>query len=368
MKNSPEMSLTDKYLEYISAIHRYSPRTTEIYSDVLKDFTEFAKGGDGSQGNMTDEEITESLTPLMIRGYEMHLIEDKELNPATVNMHISVLSGFCRFLLKKGIITSNPAKTVLRPKQEKRLPVFYRKDDMNGYFRKSDIFAGEETAPSPGRFMEMYLQDRSSPGYRPENDPVYSQMSKLSDKPEKFAAWLFGKRLKRVIVATLYATGIRRAELVSLKRSSIDFNRRIMKVTGKGDKTREIPIVSSLCKEISLYLQAVEATVCENQGWDSPLFVTSKGKAIYPEYVDRAVKSELGEAEGFTARKSPHVLRHTLATELLEDGTDLNSIKELLGHSSLAATQVYTHNTIAKLKKVYETAHPRAKSGGKHGD
>ena len=189
-----------------------------------------------------------------------------------------------------------------------------------------------------------------------------------SEKPDRFAAWLFEKRLKRAIVSTLYATGIRRSELVSLRRDSIDFDRRIMRITGKGDKTREIPLVPSLCKEISLYLQAVEATVCGNRQWDSPLFVTSRGTDIYPEYVDRAVKSELEGTEGFTARKSPHVLRHTLATELLEDGTDLNSIKELLGHSSLAATQVYTHNSIAKLKKVYETAHPRAKSGGKHGD
>ena len=104
------------------------------------------------------------------------------------------------------------------------------------------------------------------------------------------------------------------------------------------------------------------------QSGDSPLFVTAKGIAVYPRLVDRIVRQELGEAEGFSGRKSPHVLRHTVATELLDDGADLNSIKEFLGHSSLAATQVYTHNSIEKLKNVYESAHPRAKNGGKNGD
>ena len=362
------MSSIDKYIEYISSVRRYSKRTQEIYSSVLEDFAGYAVQEAGNCGEITDAELKEALTPLVIRGYIVELLETRKMSPRTVNLHISVLSGFCGFLMKRGLLTSNPARSVPRPKQEKRLPVFYRKDAMAGYFASSSIFAGEDIDPSPEDFMRRYAESRSRPGYRPEGDPVYIEMSRLSGKPERFSAWLFEKRLKRAILSTLYSTGIRRAELVSLKRGSMDFSRRIMKVTGKGDKTREIPLVPSLCKEISLYLQAVEATGCGKLEQASPLFVTSRGRSIYPEYVDRAVKSELGEAEGFTARKSPHVLRHTLATELLEDGAELNSIKELLGHSSLAATQVYTHNSIAKLKKVYETAHPRAKSGGKHGD
>ena len=108
--------------------------------------------------------------------------------------------------------------------------------------------------------------------------------------------------------------------------------------------------------------------ICGGMDREPALFVTAKGRRVYPEYVDRAVKAEFGESGGFTEKKSPHVLRHTIATELLDEGTDLYSIKELLGHSSLAATQVYTHNSIEKLKKVYQTAHPRAKNGGKNGD
>ena len=131
---------------------------------------------------------------------------------------------------------------------------------------------------------------------------------------------------------------------------------------------REIPILDTLFQEILLYLKAVEALSAGERSLSEPLLVTYAGNRLYPVYVDRAVKTELKSEEGMTGRKSPHVLRHSLATGLLDDGTDLNSIKELLGHSSLAATQVYTHNSVARLKSIYKSAHPRAKNGGKHGD
>ena len=171
-----------------------------------------------------------------------------------------------------------------------------------------------------------------------------------------------------MIVSILYSTGIRRSELVGLTIGNVDFSRKVMKVRGKGDKTREIPLVPSLCKEISLYLQTVETMEGRRRTASEPLLVTVKGSRLYPVFIDRTIKSELGQVGSITGRKSPHVLRHSLATELLNEGSDLNSIKELLGHSSLAATQVYTHNSIEKLKKVYVNAHPRAKSGGKNGD
>ena len=123
-----------------------------------------------------------------------------------------------------------------------------------------------------------------------------------------------------------------------------------------------------MSEEILLYLKAVEALCGGKRSLTDPLLVTYGGRRLYPTYVDRAVKSELGDKEGITGRRSPHVLRHSLATTLLDKGSDLNSIKELLGHSSLAATQVYTHNSIARLKDIYKRAHPRAKNGGKHGD
>jgi Site-specific recombinase XerD len=174
--------------------------------------------------------------------------------------------------------------------------------------------------------------------------------------------------MDRLIVSILYSTAMRRSELIGLKVGDIDFSRNTIRVRGKGDKERVIPMVLALCEEISLYLKTVETMEGRARAARNPLFLTGRGAELYPGYVDRVVKSELGQVGSITGKKSPHVLRHSLATELLNEGTDLNSIKELLGHSSLAATQVYTHNSIEKLKKVYINAHPRAKSGGKNGD
>ena len=185
---------------------------------------------------------------------------------------------------------------------------------------------------------------------------------------DKTALELYERRLRRLIVSVLYGTGVRRSELISLNIRSLNLARHTLSVLGKGDKMREIPLTSSLCDEISLYLKAADYMLGP-AGAEEPLLRTPSGKRLYTVFVDRAVKKELSEAEGFTGRKSPHVLRHTIASELLDGGTDLNSIKEMLGHSSLAATQVYTHSTIERLKKVYMNAHPRAnKNGGNYGD
>ena len=320
------MSAIDEYIAYVTSVRRYSPRTAQIYSEVLGDFAAFASG-----------DIVESLTPQIIRSYEVHLLDARGLDSRTVNMHLSVLSGFCRFLMKDGRLKSNPARLVSRPKMEKRLPVFYRDDSMEEYFQKTDCNVSQENL-------------------------------ELIRGGDRLSKDIYSRRLDRMIVSILYSTGIRRSELIGLTVGSVDFSRKTMKVRGKGDKMREIPLVPSLCEEISLYLQSVESMEGCKRSASDPLLVTAKGVKLYPMLVDRAIKSELGQVGSITGRKSPHVLRHSLATELLNEGADLNSIKELLGHSSLAATQVYTHNSIEKLKKVYVNAHPRAKSGGKNGD
>ena len=310
--------MIDGYIGYIASVRRYSPRTQQIYRDVLEQFA--------SSCDITD---FSTVTSSHVRGYEMYLLDEKGLDARTVNLHLSVLSGFFRYLMHEGILESNPCRTVSRPKTGKRLADFYRQDAMEEYFKATQTYVTES---------DMGMEAR----YR--------------------------KRLARLIISILYDTGMRRSELISLKRGDVDFTRRVARVRGKGDKIREIPLIPSLCEEISLYLQSVESMEGCDTGPDAPLLVTSKGKALYPVYVDRTVKEELGSVASITGRKSPHVLRHSLATGLLNDGTDLNSIKELLGHSSLAATQVYTHNSIEKLKTVYDNAHPRAKSGGNNGD
>ena len=317
--------MIDAYLTYIRDIRRYSPRTQAIYRDVLADFAQFCEG-----------KVVESLVPTMLRRYEADLM-GRGMKPRTVHQHMSVLSGFCRFLMGKGILQANPARSVKRPKMEKRLPEYYQVRSMDDYFAATEHWAGEDE-----------LEILRSYGPAPT---------------DKSAVEIYRHRLRRLIISLLYGTGIRRAELIGLRRQSFDEGREVLRVVGKGDKMREIPLIPSLCHEICLYLQAVESMRGSASPADGPLLVTEKGRPLYPVYVDRTIKEEL-DGYGITGRKSPHVLRHSVATALLDDGADLNSIKEMLGHANLAATQVYTHNSVDRLKKVYNLAHPRAKNGG----
>ena len=329
------MTLLEKYIQYIGSVRRYSDRTVSIYETVLKEFCDAVLGEDG----YSDERLVDALNVSELRSYEVSLMDNRKLASKTVNQHLSVLSSFCTFLIKTGVINSNPISLVTRPKQEKRLPEFYRKESMETYWTTSEFFASEES-------FQAFLQ-------APRSDSGKS---------------LYESRLARLIINTLYSLGIRRSELIGMTVGSVDFGRKVVKIHGKGDKMREIPLVASLSQEILLYLEAVEALCGEERSLKEPLFVTYYGNPIYPVYVDRVVKSELGDVKGITGRRSPHVLRHSLATELLNEGADLNSIKEMLGHSSLATTQIYTHGSIARLKDIYKRAHPRAKNGGKHGD
>lgn len=324
------MGLVQEYITFVTAVRRYSPRTADIYSRALEEFSEYSKAA-------SDEKLLEALCPSVIRSYEVYLLNGKKDSSRTVNLHLSVISGFCRFLMKNGRLKSNPVKAVSRPKTEKRLPVFYKEESMEDYFTLTECEALEENL------------DLLTPG-------------------DKISEAVLERRLNRLIISMLYNTGLRRSELISLKISDVDFSRHVIRVKGKGGKMREIPLLETICEEISLYLKAVETMEGRERKASEPLLVTKTGSSLYPVFIDRAVKSELGKVQSITGRKSPHVLRHSLATGLLNEGADLNSIKELLGHSSLAATQVYTHNSIAKLKQVYANAHPRAKNGGKNGD
>ena len=316
--------MIDRYIAYIRDVRRYSPRTQDLYADALTSFSEWCGG-------------EPDLIPSRIREYEAHLI-GSGYKPRTVHLHLSALSGYCNWLIKEGKMTSNPVRGVKRPKMEKRLPEYYRESSMDEYLKETAHAAGEE---------ELTLLQSLKP-----DEPLFAE--------------LYRRRLRRLIISILYSTGIRRAELLSLTIGSVDFSRGTLRVIGKGDKMREIPLIPSLTQEISLYLKAASMTEASSRTPRDPLLlVTEKGKPLYPEYVDRAVKREL-DGYGITGRKSPHVLRHSLATALLQEGADLNSIKEMLGHANLAATEVYTHNSVARLKQQYLIAHPRAKNSGKN--
>ena len=306
--------MRNKFLTYISDVRRYSPRTCEVYADVLQDWVDFCEGS---------EDFATTMNVNAIRAYEVYLFDTRKLSARTVDQHLSVLSSFSRFLMKEGVLESNPVHLVKRPKVEKRLPLFYKDKSMDEYFEST------------------------------KGVPEFGTID---------------QKRNRLIISMLASCGLRRSELVGLNVGSVDFKRRVLRVRGKGDKMREIPLIPSLCQEISLYLSAVSSLTDDATDPDAPLIRTPRGERLYPVFVDRVVKKELATVPDITVRRSPHVLRHTLATELLADGADLNSIKELLGHSSLAATQVYTHNTVERLQKVYTNAHPRAKNGGKNGD
>jgi len=329
------MLLIDKYLTYISTERRYSSRTCEIYSSVLSDFCSFVDG----------EPLEKMLERQVIRAYQIHLLDDKSQSPRTVNLHLSVLSGLCRYLVREGVLKSNPVALVSRPKEPKRLPVFFHEDAMQKYLDMDNALSRKD--------FELEL---------PTN----------KEKKDTYRLCL-----NRIIVCLLYSTAMRRGELIGLKFRDFDPLRGTLTVHGKGDKMREIPLLDCVVKEIFLYLHSVDKLVlCNKREAADPLLVTHSGGVLYPNLVDKAVKEELGAlGREFSGRKSPHVLRHSLATALMEEGADLNSIKEVLGHSNLAATQIYTHSSIRQLKNIYEQAHPRAtrpgkatNKGGNHGN
>ena len=321
--------MIDAYITYLADVRRYSPRSLALYRDALERFAAWA-----AEDPSAPAAVQENLIPSRIREYEASLME-QGLKARTVHLHLSALSGYCNYLVRQGALKSNPVRSVRRPKMEKRLPEFYQEKSLDAYFQETRHAAGED---------ELQLL--------------------LSLEPtDKLAVELYRRRLSRLIISLLYGTGIRRAELIGLQVGSVDAARQTLRVKGKGDKMREIPLIPSLLQEIFLYLQAASSMVGTRTAQD-PLLVTEKGKPLYPAYVDHSVKAAL-QGYGITGRKSPHVLRHSLATALLQEGADLNAIKEMLGHANLAATQVYTHNTVERLKAQYMNAHPRAKTEDK---
>lgn len=308
------MDYSQKYLDELFSLRRYSPATVQRYRQVLETFSLYCGEADS----------TACLTPSMLRSYEVYLLDTMGQSARTVNLHLSVLSGYCRFLMKKGVLKTNPVRTVNRPKQEKRLPEVFREDSLRSYFESTAVYSAE-LALDPGSYNRI---------------------------------------LGRLIILLLYSSGMRRAELISLERGSVDFSRCTVRVHGKGDKTREIPLQKDILEQIGLYLELREIMGIASDNPASPILVRKTGQELYPALVDKLVKDELSGVQGITGKRSPHVLRHSVATGLLNRGADLNSIKELLGHSSLAATQIYTHNSIEKLKQVYSQAHPLANDSG----
>ncbi len=289
------------FLDYLKFQKRYSQHTIISYETDLISFFDFLQA-------QFDEYELKNIKAAFVRSWLADL-KSRDNSAKTINRKISSLKTFFKYQLKLGEIESSPMATVVSPKQSKRLPQFVDKRDTDSLFTHMEF-------------------------------------------PDDWAG-----HTEKLILQILYHTGIRQAELIGLKENQIDFSKQSIKVLGKGSKERIIPIGKDLLSSIREYIDK------KYHSLESPdkihLLVRTNGQPLYPKWVYNCVKKYLSQVTTID-KKSPHILRHTFATHLTNNGADLNAVKELLGHSSLAATQIYTHNTIEKLKDVYKKAHPKA--------
>ncbi|MBI3139231.1 MAG: tyrosine-type recombinase/integrase [Sphingobacteriales bacterium] len=295
-----ERPVIQPFLDYLKFEKRYSAHTLVSYTTDLVDFFDFLEMQYGIRG-------LGEIQPAIVRSW-LASLKDKGLESASLNRKISTLKSFFKFQLKTGVIEQSPMTQVISPKMGRRLPVFVKEEEVKKL--------------------------------------VVTLNSSAEDWKSLNA---------KMLVAIFYATGMRLSELIGLKESQVDFDRQQIKVLGKGNKERVIPVSPEIIAVIRDY-QQLKKKEFEQPG--EVLLITEKGKKMYPRYAWKLVNGVLGEATTLD-KKSPHVLRHSFATHLMNHGADLNAVKELLGHSSLAATQVYTHNTIEKLKDIHKKAHPR---------
>lgn len=238
-------------------------------------------------------------------------LREKEISPRSVHRKISSLSSFFKYMHRLGNIDVSPMINIVKPKTEKRLATFIRQDNID-------------------KVLEVASQN------------------KLAETIEELNP--------QIIIELLYQTGMRRNELQNLTLARTDISRKEIKVIGKGNKERIIPINAELLEFVKHYItKRNEVVIPRNEN----LLVLPNGKPLYPKYIYNKVKKVLSSSTTLT-KNSPHILRHTFATHLLNEGADINAIKELLGHASLAATQIYTHNGIEKLKNVHKKAHPKS--------
>jgi integrase/recombinase XerC len=289
------------FLQYLQYEKRYSQHTIISYQTDLEQFFTYL------MSQYDSPPITE-VTARYIRSWLAEMRNEK-MTPKSLNRKISSLRSFFKYQLKLGLIKVTPLTTIKAPKIGKRLPSFVGEKDMQT----------------------------------------------LTDYVEFPDTWK--GRTDKLLIGIFYATGMRLSELIGLKISQVDIENKQVKVLGKGNKERIIPVSKELILQLKEYCKGRQQLPVENSS--DQVFVNEKGKALYPKYVYNVVKANLSLVTTLQ-KKSPHVLRHTFATHLTNNGADLNAVKELLGHSSLAATQVYTHNTIDRLKDIHKKAHPKS--------
>ena len=288
--------LKNKFIKYLSAEKRFSEHTITSYSTDLDQFSIFL-----SKEYQISNEVSE-ISFQIVRSWIASLLE-KGVTPRSVNRKISTLKTYFKFLIRENAITESPMLKVVAPKSKKRLPVFIEENQIENLLNEVE-------------FDEGFIGERD-----------------------------------KLIIELFYVTGIRLSELINIKIFDINFSNSLIKVLGKRNKERLIPLSINIVNELQTFVK--------KHNLNNYLFTNLGGTKVYTKLVYRVVKKYIGKISSVN-KKSPHILRHTFATHMLNNGADINAIKELLGHANLSATQVYTHNTIEKLKTVYKQAHPRA--------
>jgi integrase/recombinase XerC len=287
----------EDFFNYLRFEKRYSRHTLISYENDLEQFLDFLV-------THFDSPSLQDISATVVRTWLARLKEDN-LTAKSINRKISTLKSFFKFLIREGLIETTPMSIINAPKISKRLPVYVEEKDLQTLFE----------------YVEF-----------PDN---------------------WNGRTEKLILQLFYNTGMRVSELINLKQDQLDISYSHIKVLGKGNKERIIPVNKELVKVLVNYINSRPA------GDTKHIFVNEKGKPLYARQIYNLVQKNLALVTT-VKKKSPHVLRHSFATHLTNNGADLNAVKELLGHSSLAATQVYTHNSIEKLKEVYKKAHPKA--------
>ena len=288
--------LKNKFIKYLSAEKRFSEHTITSYSTDLDQFSIFLS--EEYQISNEDSEISFQI----VRSWIASLLE-KGVTPRSVNRKISTLKTYFKFLIREKVISESPMLKIVAPKSKKRLPVFIEENQIENLLNEVE-------------FDDGFIGERD-----------------------------------KLIIELFYVTGIRISELINIRIFDINFSNSLIKVLGKRNKERLIPLSINIVNELQTFVKKYNL--------NNYLFTNLGGTKVYTKLVYRVVKKYIGKISSVN-KKSPHILRHTFATHMLNNGADINAIKELLGHANLSATQVYTHNTIEKLKTVYKQAHPRA--------
>jgi len=295
------MDHKESFLQYLKIEKRYSPLTVRSYLNDLDQFDKYLnlQGSSGKPEEIGYHDVRSWIVSLIENGY----------SPVSIHRKISSLRVFYRHLRRVGLVSNDPLEKVVLPKIRKRLPVFVDEGSL-------------------GKLLDEYEFGDDFDGIR-----------------------------NRTIIEMLYTTGMRRAELTGLRDADVDISGASVKVTGKRNKQRIIPLLKPFTVKLVDYVRIRSEKFPDNRPeW---FFVGNKGNKLYDKYVYNTVRKYLSMVTTIE-KKGPHILRHTFATHMLNNGADLNSIKEFLGHANLSATQIYTHNSFEKLRKIYKQAHPRA--------